>query len=352
MASSPHDPPVRPLLVLVLAAWAGGPAAQPRALPDDQVRPVVAHVADAVIGPTYGDLAREAAGLEAAVEALRAAPTEAGLEAARAAWRRTRTPWEKAEAFLFGPVDLGLYDPTLDTWPLNVVDLEALLASDAPLTDESLEAVAFALRGFHAMEYLLWGEGGDRTAASLTDRELAYLAVLAREAARAGASLHADWTRPGGYADVLRAAGTGPDAVYPTVTDALYELLMGLLFIADEVQAEKLGVPLDAGTGLFAESRFSGASMADVRDNLLGMALVYTGGPEGGGLQALVGAVAPAFDARFRAELEAALQAADAVPVPLRDAVEAHPEAVAAAQAAVVALVRTLEDGLVRSLVP
>lgn len=346
---------MRTVLPCLLALWAGLAAAQTTPLPEADVRAVVDHVASAVIAPTYGAFAREAAGLKAAADRLAAAPSDATLAEARAAWRRTRSPWEQAEAFLFGPVDLGLYDPTLDTWPLNIVDLEAMLASDQPITAETLEAAAFASRGFHAVEYLLWGEDGRRSADALTDRELAYLRLLADELARASASLHHDWSRPDGYAAVLRAAGTSADAVYPTVGDALYELLMGVLFIADEVQAEKLGVPLDAGTGLFVESRFSGTSAADVRDNLLSIVHVYTGamdGAEGPGLGSLVAAVDPALDAEFRRELEAAQAAVDALPVPLRDAVTSHPEAVAATQAAVVALVRTLEDALVYALVP
>ena len=345
---------MRALLPCLLAVWAGLAAAQPAPLPEADVRAVVDHLAGNVIAPTYGAFAREAAGLQAAVDRLAEAPSEAALTEAREAWRRTRSPWEQAEAFLFGPVDLGLYDPTLDTWPLNVVDLEAMLASEQSVTAETLASAAFASRGFHAVEYLLGGEDGGRAAASFTDRELAYLRLLADELARASASLHDDWSRPDGYASVLRAAGTSTDAVYPTVGDALYELLMGVLFIADEVQAEKLGVPLDAGTGLFAESRFSGTSADDIRNNLRSMVHVYTGtmgGAQGPGIGSLVATVDPALDARFRAQLDAALAAVDAIPGPLRDAVESHPEAVGAARDAVVALVRTLEDALVYSLV-
>ena len=76
---------------------------------------------------------------------------------------------------------------------------------------------------------------------------------------------------------MLRAAGTSEDALYPRVDDALYELLMGVLFIVDEVQAEKLNVPLRSGTGRYAESRFSGTSKDDIRNNLLSVLHVYNG---------------------------------------------------------------------------
>lgn len=343
---------MRSLSLGLLMALAPAAAAQRAVLSDADVRATVDHVAEAVIVPTYLDFEHAAARLREAVEDLASEPSAAALDAAREAWRQARTPWEQAEAFLFGPVDLGLYDPALDTWPLNVVDLEGLLASDVPLRADALGTLPGGIRGFHAIEYLLWGVAGTRTADSLSAREVAYLQLVADDMARSAADLHADWAQPGGYADVLRAAG-GDGAVYETLDDALYELLMGVLFIVDEVQAEKLGVPLDSEMGMFAESRFSGASADDVRNNLLSVLHVYSGDvgeAEGPGLDVLVATVDPALDERFRREIGAALAAVDALPGPLRDAVVSAPDAVERALVAVQALQRTLEDDLIYRL--
>ena len=40
-----------------------------------------------------------------------------------------------------------------------------------------------SIRGFHAMEYLLWGASGARTPNSLSARDLAYLNALAGDVA-------------------------------------------------------------------------------------------------------------------------------------------------------------------------
>ena len=81
-----------------------------------------------------------------------------------------REPWEKSEAFLFGPVDaLGL-DPNMDSWPLDQVAIVNILNSgnfdDLNWTDgESDDEIEAAqnVRGFHTLEFLLFKNGEPRT---------------------------------------------------------------------------------------------------------------------------------------------------------------------------------------------
>ena len=167
----------------LLSLLASGASAQSRSFSEDSVRAVVEHVAVAVITPTYGAVAHEALGLKAATEQLAEAPSAATLSAAREAWLQTREHWEQAEAFIFGPVDIGVYDPLLDSWPLNVIDLDAVLASGLDLSPDSIEGFMGSIRGFHAMEYLLWGASGARTPDSLSVRDLAYLNAVAGDVA-------------------------------------------------------------------------------------------------------------------------------------------------------------------------
>ncbi|MDE6332566.1 MAG: peptidase M75, partial [Muribaculaceae bacterium] len=85
------------------------------------------------------------------------------------AWLEAREPWEKSEAFLFGPVDaLGL-DPNMDSWPLdqdNIVQIlnsgnyDNLDWSDSD-DDDTIEAVQ-SVRGFHTLEFLLFKDGQPR----------------------------------------------------------------------------------------------------------------------------------------------------------------------------------------------
>ena len=82
------------------------------------------------------------------------------LPAVQAAWRNARVPWEQSEAFLFGPVSDDEHDPFLDTWPLNVTDLENIIASSDAI--ETLE-LADDVQGFHALEYLLFQDKNGNT---------------------------------------------------------------------------------------------------------------------------------------------------------------------------------------------
>lgn len=117
--------------------------------------------------PTYKTLKDYNDALYAAVSALCENPTNKNFEKAAEAWLMSREPWEKSEAFLFGPVDaLGL-DPNMDSWPLDQSGIEQILASGdwsaLEWSDESKAEAAQGVRGFHTLEYLLFKDGKART---------------------------------------------------------------------------------------------------------------------------------------------------------------------------------------------
>ena len=159
----------------------------------DTPEAVVAHYAD--IGQaTYGDSLTAAKALQAAVTALIASPSEANLTAAQAAWRAARTPYMQSEAFRFGspivddwegkvnacPPPEGLIDyvsadyfgagegaaATLNViatpkFTLSGVEVDATAITPALLQDvlqEAEEGEANVATGYHAIEFLLWGQ--------------------------------------------------------------------------------------------------------------------------------------------------------------------------------------------------
>ncbi|HLA63006.1 MAG TPA: imelysin family protein [Rhodothermales bacterium] len=312
---------------------------------------VLRHVAAHVITATYADLATETRALQAAVDRLAADPTDATLAETQAAWRAARVPWEQAEGFLFGPVDFEQFDPLIDSWPVNVTDLGSMLGSDAPVDADGLQALDVTLQGFHAAEYLLFRTDSTGAAPAFTPRELAYLRGVTELLARAGDQLHRAWIPGGGdYAAVLAGAGGPGNTTYADPADALYELLMGMLFIVDELGNEKILQPLTAGVPLFVESRFSGNSATDFQNNLRGLFHVYSGtygDVEGPGVAALVTARDPELDERFRSEVDAAIAALAAIPVPFGEAIVSHRDAVIAARAAVGRVQQTLEEDVI-----
>ena len=136
---------------------------------ETQLDAIVTNYVDNVVLPTYKDLADKNHSLLNAVKAFASAPSDNTFESACNAWLVSREPWEKSEAFLFGPVDaLGL-DPNMDSWPLdqdaivnhimsgNFDDLNWGDGDD----DEKVEA-AQNIRGFHTLEFLLFKNGQPR----------------------------------------------------------------------------------------------------------------------------------------------------------------------------------------------
>lgn len=136
---------------------------------DAQLRDIVANYVDVVVLPTYAALKECNAALLSSIKDLASKRTDDAFKAACDAWLSAREPWERSEAFLFGPVDaLGL-DPNMDSWPLDQVAIVNHLKSgnlgdldwaDGD-NDDKVEA-AQNIRGFHTLEYLLFKNGNPR----------------------------------------------------------------------------------------------------------------------------------------------------------------------------------------------
>ena len=137
---------------------------------DATLDPVIKQYVDAVVLPTYKDLAQKNAALDTAVRAFKNNPSDDAFAKCADAWLTAREPWESSEAFLFGPVDeLGL-DPNMDSWPLDQAQIAQILNSQDFTnlnwkdgdTDDKIEA-AQNLRGFHTLEFLIFKDGKART---------------------------------------------------------------------------------------------------------------------------------------------------------------------------------------------
>ena len=336
------------LLALVAVLFVGCDSGDSTGTPALDLAPVLTNVGSNVIVATYANLDAEASALDASIEALVADQTAANLTSAQQAWRDTRAPWENSEGFLFGPVDaLGL-DPSLDTWPVNETDIQNILDSDVEITPEFVVAQDpdSGLKGFHIIEFFLFGTDGSRTADSFTDRELAYLSAATQVLADNAEALHMAWTPAGDnyVANVLDAGGSGSEFVSRKAAVLTFsEFIVG---IADEVGAGKMQGPLDDGM-FYVESRFSGNSKNDFQNNIRSIRHVYLGdydGNNGPGLTDLVGDLDADLDARVRTQIDDAIAAIAAIPGDFRDAITANPAAVEDAITAVIDLKTTLQE--------
>ena len=167
--------------------WAGAAGAVEKA-------GVVAAYAD-IAEATYGDALIAAERLQAAVAALVAAPSAEALAAARAAWLAARVPYQQSEAFRFGSAIVDGWEGRVNAWPLDEGLIDYVDASYGGASDENPlkalnvianprftlggatidasaitpELLAQTLReagaieanvatGYHAIEFLLWGQ--------------------------------------------------------------------------------------------------------------------------------------------------------------------------------------------------
>ncbi|MEX0284699.1 MAG: imelysin family protein [Paracoccaceae bacterium] len=143
----------------------------------------------------YGDSLITAQRLQAAVDALIANPSAEALQAARAAWLAARVPYQQTEVFRFGNAIVDDWEGKVNAWPLDEGLIDYVDASYGGPTDENEAAVlnvianaSFTLSGatvdaaqitpalledtlqeadgveanvatgYHAVEFLLWGQ--------------------------------------------------------------------------------------------------------------------------------------------------------------------------------------------------
>lgn len=314
---------------------------------------VLTNVSNNVIVETYHDLNTKATALKTAINAMTFPVTEDQLTAVKLAWQATRSPWEQSESFLYGPVGIEeVVDPAIDSWPVDVAAIEVIKNNGAPITASSL-ATNDDARGFHTIEYFVWGIGSNKAAADITAREIEFLKAAADDLQQNTRKLYDAWrTGSGNYVVNFSNAG-GSGSVYPSQKSALDEISQGLSGIATEVATGKIEEPLNGNAGgakpEAEESRFSNNSKLDFANNMRSIQNIYLGdfnGSTGKGLTDVVALVNPTLDATIKNKITDAINAIDSIPGTFTNAITNNRAAVQNAQNKVNELKALLESQL------
>lgn len=155
---------------------------------------VVTNYADIAFA-TYGDALTTARSLQIAVDSLITSPSDESLAAAKTAWIAARAPYQQSEAFRFGNPIVDEWEGKVNSWPLdeglidyvdvgyggateenayaalNVIanpkftlsgtDIDATTITPELISGSLHEADGVASNvasGYHAIEFLLWGQ--------------------------------------------------------------------------------------------------------------------------------------------------------------------------------------------------
>jgi predicted lipoprotein len=307
---------------------------------------IVADAAHTVAKDSYEELAAKAGQLLTAVETLNTTTNDDNLSACRNQWKSIRETWEQTEAWLFGPVSVNEIDPRIDTWPVDFNDLNNILASSAELDEEYVDGLEESLKGFHPIEYLLWGQNGNKAAADLTDRQKEYLLALAQNLKKLCEEVKDSWT--GGYATLLATAGASGNSEYPTLRSAYEVLVDGMAGICDEVANGKIKDPFELQDPTQEESPFAKNSITDFTNNIKGIMAMYQGrfNDDGKGLEDLVRNYNLSLDNSIKEKHAAAIASLEAISDPFGEAISTQTTLVQNAMDKINDLAAVLEDEL------
>jgi len=262
--------------------------------------------------PNYADIRDKAALLNDAIVDLNANVNTTTLASAQLAWRNVRVPWEQAEGYLFGPAEDYNYDPATDTWPVNTTELDSLLSSNNPLELSDIDQLQYSLKGYHPIEYVLFGVGGSRTPSELTARHLKYVASLSQSLYNATDSLVKDWDT---FDDHLTTAGIGSPR-YSTRKDAFLAIVGAMKGICDEVANGKMKDPYDNLDSTLVESQYAHNATTDFVNNIVGIENAYFSrynGVYGNSLHDMVNDINSALDNTIQVKITNAIAALQAI---------------------------------------
>ena len=313
----------------------------------------------------YEDSLTTARALQSAVAALIATPSEETLQAARQAWLAARVPYQQTEAFRFGNPIVDDWEGRVNAWPLDegLIDYVAgdygneenalarlnviatprftLSGTEIDATEITPDLIAGTLHeadgieanvasGYHAIEFLLWGQdlhgtqpgAGERPHTDFVqgegctngncDRRAAYLTAATELLVADLEEMTANWSETG----QARAAVTAdPQAGLLAILTGMGSLSYG------ELAGERMKLGLMLNDPEEEHDCFSDNTHNSHYYDGVGIRNVYLGSYTridgsriaGPSLSDLVAAVDPAIDTRLKAELDASVAALRAV---------------------------------------
>ncbi len=299
----------------------------------------------------------DAVKMQTAIEAMLDNPTAQTLAAARAAWVAARPAYLVTEAFRFYDGPIEAVEGEINSWPMNeaFIDYTQGAPTSGIINDPNSKVDADALAalnqksdeadvttGWHAIEFLLWGQDlsatgpGDRPASDYvggtpaTDKRRAYLKAITERLVRdlQGVATQWDVSAADSYAAKLKAMPP---------REAIGRMVNGIAVLAgSEMRSERMAVALDSGDQEDEQSCFSDTTRQDFVYDLKGVENVWYGtypNGTGAGLDTLMRHLDPDGAARIDAAFADTLTKIKALGDPWDQVLAASPDSPARKQA-------------------
>ncbi|AZE74632.1 Iron-regulated protein A precursor [Pseudomonas synxantha] len=342
------------------AASTTAPAAAAAGQVDEAAaKAVVAHYADMVFA-VYSDAESTAKTLQTAVDTFLANPNDETLKAARTAWIAARVPYLQSEVFRFGNTIIDDWEGQVNAWPLDeglidyvdksyehalgnpgananiIANNEIQVGEDKvdvkDITPEKLASLnelggseANVATGYHAIEFLLWGQDlngtgpgagnrpasdyltGDGATGGHNERRRTYLRAVTQLLVSDLEEMVGNW-KPN-VEDNYRATLESEPA-----TDGLRKMLFGMGSLSlGELAGERMKVSLEANSPEDEQDCFSDNTHYSHFYDAKGIRNVYLGEytrvdgtkMSGASLSSLVAKADPAADSALKADLAA-----------------------------------------------
>lgn len=323
-----------------------------------------AEVSTKAVMATYTDIAHAAFGdslataktLKGRVDALVAGPSEETLQAAKQAWLAARVPYGQTEVYRFANANVDDWEGKVNAWPLDegLIDYVAdsyehedgnefsaanMIAGDQEINAELLQSwhekggsEANVATGYHAIEFLLWGQDlnekpedsgqrpytdyvqGEGCTNGHCERRVQYLVAATDLLISDLEEMVADWE---GGKDNYRKEFLALDE-----NEALRRMLFGMGSLSlGELAGERINVALLAHSQEDEHSCFSDNTHIDIAENARGIQNVFNGTytrtdgskVEGASLAQLVAAKDEALSKALTEKLAVSQQKAGAV---------------------------------------
>lgn len=312
------------------------------ATPNATPAQVLNNEADLIIEPSYVSFENNTQNLYTALIQLQNNPSVATLTSARSAFINATIAYEQCESFNFGPTTPNGDDGAVNTYPIDTNHVDTLLNGQTVFTQNNVSNLPGNYKGFHCIEFVLYGGNGNKTTAQFTARQYNYMDSLALNILGVAQQLALVWNPSNGTTWSTANITTGnynaqfvnagnSSTVYTSQKSALQDLIFGLYNYCDIDEIQKLAPPLKNNSAAQQESPFANYSVQDVYNNIIGVSNCYLGqygSTTGYGLSSLVSPGNPSLDNKIRTDINNAINYVNAVQPNLTQALSANPNSI------------------------